>query len=58
MKRPIDQALSFVSQDTIAALNEMVADGTWEKLVTKYTEGTGYHYNTETNPPSPSASCA
>ena len=36
----------------------MVADGTWEKLVTKYTEGTGYHYNTETNPPSPSASCA
>ena len=27
MKRPIDQALSFVSQDTIAALNEMVADG-------------------------------
>ena len=40
------------------AINEMVADGTWEKLVTKYTEGTGYHYNTETNPPSPSASCA
>lgn len=27
MKRPIDQALSFVSQDTIAALNAMVADG-------------------------------
>lgn len=27
MKRPIDQALNFVSQDTIAALNEMVADG-------------------------------
>ena len=40
------------------AINEMVADGTWEKLVTKYTEGTGYHYNTKTNPPSPSASCA
>lgn len=40
------------------AINEMVADRTWEKLVTKYTEGTGYHYNTETNPPSPSASCA
>ena len=36
----------------------MVADGTWEKLVTKYTEGTGYHYNAKTNPPSPSASCA
>lgn len=27
MKRPIDQALSFVSQDTIAALNAMVAEG-------------------------------
>ena len=27
MKRPIDQALNFVSQDTIAALNEMVGDG-------------------------------
>ena len=27
MKRPIDQALRFVSQDTIAALNAMVADG-------------------------------
>ena len=27
MKRSIDQALNFVSQDTIAALNEMVADG-------------------------------
>lgn len=40
------------------AINEMVADGTWEKLVTKYTEGTGYHYNAKTNPPSPSASCA
>lgn len=40
------------------AINEMVTDGTWEKLVTKYTEGTGYHYNTKTNPPSPSASCA
>ena len=40
------------------AINEMVADGTWERLVTKYTEGTGYHYNTEKNPPSPSASCA
>lgn len=40
------------------AINEMVADGTWEKLVTKYTEGTGYHYNTEANPPSPGASCA
>lgn len=40
------------------AINEMVADGTWERLVTKYTEGTGYHYNTEKNLPSPSASCA
>ena len=40
------------------AIKEMVADGTWERLVTKYTEGTGYHYNTEKNPPSPSASCA
>lgn len=27
MKRPIDQALRFVSQETIAALNAMVADG-------------------------------
>lgn len=27
MKRPIAHALNFVSQDTIAALNEMVADG-------------------------------
>ncbi len=27
MRRPIDQALNFVSQDTIAALNEMVGDG-------------------------------
>ena len=27
MKRPIDQALRFVSQDTIAALNAMVAEG-------------------------------
>lgn len=27
MKRPIDQALRFVSQDTIADLNAMVADG-------------------------------
>lgn len=27
MKRSIDQALRFVSQDTIAALNAMVADG-------------------------------
>lgn len=27
MKRPIDQALRFVSQDTIAALNAMIADG-------------------------------
>lgn len=27
MKRPIDQALRFVSQNTIAALNAMVADG-------------------------------
>ena len=27
MKRPLNQTLCFVSQDTIAALNEMVADG-------------------------------
>ena len=27
MQRPLNQTLSFVSQDTIAALNEMVADG-------------------------------
>lgn len=27
MKRPIDQALNYVSQDTIAALNEMVGEG-------------------------------
>ena len=27
MKRPLNQTLRFVSQDTIAALNEMVADG-------------------------------
>ena len=27
MKRPIDQALRFVSRDTIAALNAMIADG-------------------------------
>lgn len=27
MKRPVDQALNFVSQDTIAALNKMVGDG-------------------------------
>ena len=27
MKRPVDQALNFVRQDTIAALNEMVGDG-------------------------------
>ncbi len=27
MKRPVDKALNFVSQDTIAALNEMVGDG-------------------------------
>ena len=27
MKRPLNQTLSFVSQDTIAALNELVADG-------------------------------
>lgn len=27
MKRPLDQALNFVSQSTIASLNEMVADG-------------------------------
>ena len=27
MKRPLNQTLSFVSQDTIAALNEMVGDG-------------------------------
>lgn len=40
------------------AINEMVADGTWEKLITKYTEGTGYHYNTETNPPHLGTSCA
>ena len=37
------------------AINEMVADGTWEKLIT---EGTGYHYNTETNPPHLGTSCA
>lgn len=40
------------------AINEMVADGTWEKFITKYTEGTGYHYNTETNPPHLGTSCA
>ncbi len=40
------------------AINEMVADGTWEKLITKYTEDTGYHYNTETNPPHLGTSCA
>lgn len=27
MKRPMDQALTFVSQDIIAALNEMVGEG-------------------------------
>ena len=27
MQRPLNQTLSFVSQDTIAALNEMVGDG-------------------------------
>lgn len=27
MKRPLNQTLSFVSQDTIATLNEMVGDG-------------------------------
>lgn len=40
------------------AINEMVADGTWEKFITKYTEGTSYHYNTETNPPHLGTSCA
>ena len=40
------------------AINEMVEDGTWENLVKKHTDGTGYSYNTEKNPPKPSASCA
>lgn len=40
------------------AINEMVADGTWEKLINQYTDGTGYHYNTETNPPHLGTSCA
>ena len=33
MKRPVDQALSYVSQDTIAALNEMVGDGFISKYI-------------------------
>ena len=40
------------------AINEMVADGTWQRLVEKNTEGTGYTYNSNNNPPHPGASCA
>lgn len=34
MKRPVDQALAYVSQDTIAALNEMVGDGLVSNYIT------------------------
>ena len=39
------------------AITSMVEDGTWEELVTKNTEGTGYKPNADLNPPTPDA-CA
>lgn len=33
------------------ALGKMVADGTWQEAIDSNTQGTGYHYNTELNPP-------
>ncbi|ACZ30277.1 extracellular solute-binding protein family 3 [Xylanimonas cellulosilytica DSM 15894] len=39
------------------AIGEMISDGTWEELVAKNTEGTGYTANAETNPPEQDA-CA
>jgi glutamate transport system substrate-binding protein len=33
------------------AIGEMIADGTWEELVAKNTEGTNYEPNTDLNPP-------
>lgn len=38
-------------EDINAAIGEMISDGTWEELVTKNTEGTGYTANADENPP-------
>ncbi|WP_125775260.1 glutamate ABC transporter substrate-binding protein [Antribacter gilvus] len=35
------------------AITKMIDDGTWEELVTKNTEGTGYTPNADLNPPTP-----
>lgn len=40
------------------AINEMVEDGTWQKLVEKNTAGTGYSYDASKNPPKPTGGCA
>lgn len=45
-------------RDINKAINEMVADGTWQRLVEKNTAGTGYSYNPEKNPPRPPEACA
>jgi len=39
------------------AITKMIEDGTWEELVAKNTEGTGYTPNADQNPPAPDA-CA
>jgi glutamate transport system substrate-binding protein len=39
------------------AITKMIEDGTWEELVAKNTEGTGYTPNADLNPPTPDA-CA
>ncbi|GAA1872842.1 glutamate ABC transporter substrate-binding protein [Myceligenerans crystallogenes] len=39
------------------AITKMIDDGTWEQLITANTEGTGYEFNAELNPPEPAA-CA
>ncbi|MCF4122984.1 glutamate ABC transporter substrate-binding protein [Antribacter sp. KLBMP9083] len=48
---------SELCEDINAAITEMIEDGTWEELVAKNTEGTGYTPNAELNPPTP-APCA
>jgi glutamate transport system substrate-binding protein len=44
-------------EEVNAAITKMIDDGTWEELVAKNTEGTGYTPDADLNPPTPDA-CA
>nr|WP_240896270.1 glutamate ABC transporter substrate-binding protein [Rothia koreensis] len=40
------------------AITSMVDDGSWEKFVSKNTEGSGYEFDAKANPPKPTEGCA